>query len=90
MTKPVRMLNKYHIKEMLLHGNPQYKNFYKEELIQFCKIAQEELKKSKSNQEKSVELVKSLIVFWKKYTPDNSLEIGQLENLLNILEGGDE
>lgn len=40
--------------------------------------------------ENAIELVKSLIVFWKKYSPDNSMEIGQFENILNILKGVDE
>ena len=44
MTKATRIINKYHIKEMLLNGNPQFENFYKEELIQFCEVARELLK----------------------------------------------
>ncbi len=52
MTKATRIINKYHIKEMLLNGNPQFENFYKEELIQFCEVARELLKQyQKENQE---------------------------------------
>lgn len=47
----------------------------------------EKLEQLENNKDKAIELVKSLIIFWKKYTPDNSLEIGQLENILNILKG---
>ena len=87
MTKPVRMLNKYHIKEMLLHGNPQYENFYKEELIQFCKIAQEELKKLKSNQEKAIEYINKNIAIYHKQLPLIAIDY---EEVINILQGGDE
>lgn len=104
MTKPVRMLNKYHIKEMLLHGNPQYENFYKEELIQFCKIAQEELKKLKSNQEKAIEYIKKdTRWFDSEYAKiygtlcdcegakgDRLEVLVNPTNLLNILQGSDE
>ena len=52
MTKATRIINKYHIKEMLLNGNPQFENFYKEELIQFCEVARELLKQyQKESQE---------------------------------------
>lgn len=52
MTKATRIINKYHIKEMLLNGNPQFENFYKEELVQFCEVAREMLKQyQKENQE---------------------------------------
>lgn len=93
MTKPVRMLNKYHIKEMLLHGNPQYENFYKEELIQFCKIAQEELKKSKNKQEKAIEYIKNDLQI--SILPNNQIINGtevvkRINKIANILQGGDE
>ena len=52
MTKATRIINKYHIKEILLNGNPQFENFYKEELVQFCEVAREILKQyQKENQE---------------------------------------
>ncbi len=35
------------------------------------------------------ELLDSLIIFWKKYTNDNSLEIGQIERIKNTLDGLD-
>ena len=35
------------------------------------------------------ELLDSLIIFWKKYTHDNSLEIGQIERIKNTLDGLD-
>lgn len=38
----------------------------------------------------AVERIKALIIFWKKYTPDNTMEIRQLESLLHILEGKNE
>ena len=56
MAKATRIINKYHIKEMLLNGNPQFENFYKEELIQFCVVSREliqELKKQIETLEKS-------------------------------------
>ena len=45
MTKATRILNEYHIKELILKGNPQYENFYKEELIEFCKISKHEIER---------------------------------------------
>ena len=39
--------------------------------------------------ENAIELCKSLIIFWKKYTNDNSLEVGQLENIIGQLNGDD-
>lgn len=46
MTKATRIINKYHIKEMLLNGNPQFENFYKEDLIKFCEVARELIKEN--------------------------------------------
>ena len=37
--------------------------------------------------DKTIELVNSLIIFWKKYTPDNTMEIRQLENILSVIKG---
>lgn len=51
MSKATRIINKYHIKEMLLNGEPQFENFYKEELIQFCEVSRELLKKNKKYKE---------------------------------------
>lgn len=45
MSKATRILNEYHIKELILKGNPQYENFYKEELIEFCKISKQEIER---------------------------------------------
>ena len=45
MSKATRILNEYHIKELILRGNPQYENFYKEELIEFCKISKREIER---------------------------------------------
>lgn len=46
MSKATRIINKYHIKEMLLNGNPQFENFYKEDLIKFCEVAEELIKEN--------------------------------------------
>ena len=46
MTKATRIINKYHIKEMLLNGNPQFENFYNEDLIKFCEVARELIKEN--------------------------------------------
>lgn len=43
MSKATRILNEHHIKQLILKGNPQYENFYKEELIEFCKISKQEI-----------------------------------------------
>ena len=39
MSKAVRLRSNIEYKVLLLEGNPQFENFYKEELIQFCKTA---------------------------------------------------
>lgn len=57
MTKATRIINKYHIKEMLLNGNPQFENFYKEELISFCEIAKKIIQ---NQQQENQELKKQL------------------------------
>ena len=50
MGKAVRMLNDYQIKALLLSNQEiQYENFYKEELIQFIKIARKILKELKGD-----------------------------------------
>lgn len=41
MTKATKILNDYHIREMLINGNPIFENFYKDELVKFCKISKE-------------------------------------------------
>lgn len=41
MSRAVKLRNVFEYKTMLLQGNPQFENFYKEELIDFCKVARE-------------------------------------------------
>ena len=57
MTKAVKILNKYQIKDMLLTGNIQYENFYKEELIQICKVANEMIEKTLMQNQKQKEVI---------------------------------
>ena len=51
MSKATRILNKYEYKELLLNGNPQWENFYKDELIGFLEVAKELLKENKQLKE---------------------------------------
>ncbi len=63
-----------------------------QELETINKLNQQNLKYKqyyKSRIDKAIELVKSLIMFWKKYSPDNTMEIRQFERILSVL-GGDE
>lgn len=39
MSRAVKLRSSIEYKTMLLEGDPQFENFYKEELIDFCKIA---------------------------------------------------
>lgn len=78
MTKATRIINKYHIKEMLLNGNPQFENFYKEELIQFCEVAKE---LSKQYQREHQELNEELAIYKNVILANN--DIPNLEDFLN-------
>lgn len=60
MTKAVKILNKYQIKEMLLTGKIQYENFYKEELIQICKAANEMIENLLIENQKQKEVIDKL------------------------------
>lgn len=71
-----RILNEYHIKELILRGNPQYENFYKEELIEFCKISKQE-----------IDRLNNIIYELEKYIVE---EIDDAQEELNtILQGND-
>ena len=61
MTKATRIINEYHIKEMLLNGNPQFENFYKEELISFCEIAKKIIQKQQKENKKYKEVIAKAI-----------------------------
>ena len=58
MTKATRILNKYHIKNMLLSGKTQFENFYKEELIQFCKVATAEIEQASKEKQELIDYLK--------------------------------
>jgi hypothetical protein len=47
MTKATNIINYYSYKEMLINGNPQFENFRKDELINFCEIAKEIIQNQK-------------------------------------------
>lgn len=61
MTKATRILNKYHIKNMLLSGKTQFENFYKEELIQFCKVAKAEIEQASKEKQELIDYLKEKI-----------------------------
>lgn len=60
MTKAVKILNKYQIKDMLLTGKIQFENFYKEELIQICKVANEMIENLLIENQKQKEVIDKL------------------------------
>ena len=66
MTKATRILNKYHIKNMLLSGKTQFENFYKEELIQFCKVAKAEIEQASKEKQELIDYLKEQIKLCKK------------------------
>lgn len=74
MTKATRILNEYHIKELILKGNPQYENFYKEELIEFCKISKHEIERINNIINELEELLKQMLLDTKKPTILNNFE----------------
>lgn len=87
MTKATRVINKYHIKEMLLNGDPQFENFYKEELIQFCEVARELLKENKKCKEVIDKLKNQPTVYLTKYLSDlGFVETKTLNELIEELE----
>ena len=97
MTKAVKILNKYQIKDMLLTGNIQYENFYKEELIQICKVANEMIKKILMQNQKQKEVfnkIRKFIEENKRHEYRNGrineyyLELNEkkLNELLNLLK----
>lgn len=83
MTKATRIINKYHIKEMLLNGNPQFENFYKEELIQFCEVAREMLKQyQKENQELKERLERINNYLDKYYSMENQYWFDHIRDIV--------
>ena len=92
MSKAMRMLNYYEYKELLLNGNPQWENFYKDELIGFLQVAKELLKEYKQkaeNNNKAIEYIKenSYLVQDKEFNgiPLMSLRLDKCCDLLEIL-----
>ena len=97
MTKAARILNEYHIKELILKGNPQYENFYKEELIEFCKISKHEIDRLNNIINELEELLKQMLLDTKKPTMLNNFEkntirltIEHIQNKLKELKKGSE
>lgn len=100
MTKAVKILNKYQIKDMLLTGNIQYENFYKEELIQICKVANEMIEKTLMQNQKQKEVFNKIRKFIEEnkrheyrngrineyYLELNEKKLNELLNLLKEVE----
>lgn len=58
MARATKILNKYEIKLLALSDRDiNYDNFYKEELIAFCKCLKEEYKKQKKALDKIIEII---------------------------------
>lgn len=60
MSRAVKLRSNIEYKTMLLEGNPQFENFYKEELIDFCKVAKKIiLEQSQENKQLKEQLQQS-------------------------------
>lgn len=86
MTKPVQIINNYWLKEILLNGNPNLNNFYKEDLIRMINILKDENQKYKEVIDKAKKLhnefasKNSLLVF------ENNNLIDFMNNLISVLK----
>lgn len=82
MARATKILNKYEIKMLALSDRDiNYDNFYKEELIAFCKCLKEEYKKQKE----VINKIFSRITLWKM--EDITMETSKvLDDLLDILK----
>lgn len=82
MARATKILNKYEIKLLALSDRDiNYDNFYKEELIAFCKCLKEEYKKQKE----VINKIFSRIALWKM--EDITMETSKvLDDLLDILK----
>lgn len=64
MARATKILNKYEIKMLALSDRDiNYDNFYKEELIAFCKCLKEEYKKQKEAIDKAMDILKDNFVY---------------------------
>lgn len=100
MTKAVKILNKYQIKDMLLTGKIQFENFYKEELIQICKVANEMIENLLIDNQKQKEVFNKIRKFIEEnkrheyrngrineyYLELNEKKLNELLNLLKEVE----
>lgn len=86
MARATKILNKYEIKMLALSDRDiNYDNFYKEELIAFCKCLKEEYKKQKE----VINKIFSRITLWKM--EDITMETSKvLDDLLDILKEASE
>ena len=59
MSRAVKLRNDIEYKTMLLEGNPQFENFYKEELVDFCKVAKKIILEQQQENQQLKEQLKS-------------------------------
>ena len=65
MTRAAQINSDLWLKEMMINpkSNPQFENFYKEELVKMCKIAKQEINKLLESKEKIKNYIKNYDVF---------------------------
>ena len=65
MTRAAQINSDLWLREMMINpkSNPQFENFYKEELIRFCKIAKQEINKLLEDKEKAKDYIKKYDIF---------------------------
>jgi hypothetical protein len=91
MARATKILNKYEIKLLALSDiDINYDNFYKEELIAFCKCLKEEYKKQKEAIDKAIKSLEIQVEVIKEQPSDSYLdddfEIKQRLTILNVLK----
>lgn len=85
MARATKILNKYEIKMLALSDRDiNYDNFYKEELIAFCKCLKEEYKKQKKALDKIIEIINYYGA--DKEHNDNAILRRILKDMLDILK----
>ena len=83
------IVNEYTARELVKRDDFNVDKFYCSDLRTFVEVLRTENKMLNNNMNNAIELLKSLKVFWNKYTHDNSIEIGQIENVINVIRGNE-
>lgn len=83
MTKQIQLSNDLWLKEIVLNGNPNFADFYKEDLIKMINICKEEIQKCKE----AIDKLSKIIYEIKELTEaTGGYPSNYIDNLLDILK----